>query len=363
MNSNVIQFLVNMGISASLMLVPNMAQGFGASNFQIGLVVGVYNFMAFFSHYIFGRASDAYGRRIFLFIGLFFAGVCFATQVYAKDYMSLFIVRAVAGFSIGIFPAALIAYVYESKGSIGRFSSYGSLGWAFGSLMAGLISDYGEIFIGSSIVFFLAFLSTFKLEENRRTIPNVEIPLFPSKMIKKNFDVYFPFFLRHVGGNLIWTIFPLYLASLGASPLWIGFLYFINTGTQFVVMRHLDRFDNRLLIKAGEIMSVVVFFSYALASSYMHIIPMQFLLAVSWSFLYVGSVSTLTKENVEKATAVSILSSFLSLSAILGPLLSGIITQLYGYRSVMYAGGFTAIAGFFFTMWAENLKNTKHHSR
>jgi len=44
--------------------------------------------------------------------------------MYAYDPFSLAMIRAMAGFSAGIYPAVLILYVYNLKRSIGKFSSF-----------------------------------------------------------------------------------------------------------------------------------------------------------------------------------------------------------------------------------------------
>ena len=328
---------------SSIIFIPNLARDLNASYLEVGVIVAAYGFMVFLSSYIFGRAADMHGYRIFLRIGLIISALSFFIQIFAVDPVSLILVRALTGFSIGLFPAALIAYVHESKRSLGKFSSYGSLGWAFGSLLAGFITIYHEIFILGSFLFFIAFLTSLRMPDIKNE--PLKVPFFPIKLIKENSSVYISFFFRHLGATSIWAIFPLFLLTLGADKFWIGVIYFTNSMTQVVVMRYLDRFKSESLVRMGLILSIIVFFSFTLAQNYYQILPIQVLLAFSWSCLYVGSLMFLTEKNIEKATSVGILNSVIGLSGIFGPLLAGIISEFFGLTFVMYIASVLALIG------------------
>jgi predicted MFS family arabinose efflux permease len=112
-------------------------------------------------------------------------------------------------------------------------------------------------------------------------------------------------------------------------------------------MRYVDRYSDTRLINAGLLISAFVFLGYSFATDYRQVMPLQILLAVSWSCLYVGSILYMTHRNVERATSVGMLTSVISISGAFGPILGGIISQLYGYREVMVFAAFLSIIGFF----------------
>lgn len=353
MRSNSILFLSNASIMMSMIFIPLFADLVGASRFEIGIIGASYGLAIFFSSYFFSRASDRRDKRAFLKAGLAVAFVAFFLQVFARGALSLTIIRAVAGFAIGIFTAPLIVYTYESGGKLGMFSSYGALGWAFGGMLAGIIGHVAEsfastnslfpywaVFILSSVLFFAAFILSLDMPEV--AVRPTQVPLFPAALILKNLWVYASVLMRNTGAFAIWTILPLFLLELGANMFWIGGLFFINTGTQFIIMRRLDIRNDETLIKAGLALSGVVFFSYSLAPVFYVIAPFQVLLAFSYSFMYVGSLLFLTRTNEEKTTSVGILNSVLSLSMVIGPLFGGAIAQIWGFREVMhFAAGIT----------------------
>jgi len=339
----------------SAIFMPNYSQALGASSFEVGVIGTAYGVALLLSSYLFGRASDISGRRGFVLLGLALAAVAHAAQILAFDPLSLMLIRAFAGFAMGIFTPPLIAYTHDAGEKLGNLAAFGSLGWALGSLLAGIVAGAGEHYFAQPLMpywlvfalcsaFFLVSLGI-ALTLPEVASPRIEVPLFPLDLIRRNYHIYLPNLLRHTGAFAIWIIFPLYLAQLGASKLWIGVIYFANTFSQFFIMRRLNLASPARLVVLGTALSMVVFFSYALVDSYMMVLPIQLFLALSYSLLYVGSLRYLTENNPETATSVGMLGSFISVSMALGPLLGGAISHAYGYEASMYfASGITFVA-------------------
>lgn len=351
MNASIIQLLLSSSIMLSWIFIPNLAKELGASNIEVGLIGASYGVSIFISSYIFGRASDMWGRKVFLTAGLGLCSISFLLQIFATSVVSLALLRFIAGFTIGIATAPLIAYVFETGGRMGKFSSYGSLGWATGNILAGIIAVYWQLFALSSLFFAAAFLISLRLPSSNS--PRIKIPLFPREVIKRNLRVYLSYFLRNTGASSIWVIFPLFLTDIGASKFWIGIIYFLNSGLQVVMMRYVDRFRDTHLISLGVLVSSIVFLSYSFATDYRQVIPLQALLALSWSSLYVGSLLYMTNRNIERATSVGMLTSVISISGAFGPFLGGVISQLYGFREVMYFAALLSFIGFIITVRGE----------
>lgn len=313
------------------------------------MVVALYAFALFLSSYLFGRASDKRGSRIFfLRIGLITSAIAFFLQVFINNDITLLMIRTFSGFCAGIFPAALIAYAHESKMEMGKFSAFGSFGWFLGLSLGGVIALYftiNGIFIFSSLLFFISFLITLGMDSVK--YKPLHIPLFPVKLIKKNLSVYTAMFIRHTGGFIIWPFLPLYFQLLGADLFWVGIVSAINSLTQFFIMFTItDKLNPHFLIRYGLIFSGITFFLYTIASNFWQVIPVQVLLGLSWSFFYVGSLRYLVERNVEKATVSGMLGSTSNLSSIVGPLISIILVSFGDYRLTMYVGAIFAFIGF-----------------
>ncbi len=292
----------------------------------MGLIGSSYGIAYFVSSFIFGRQSDRHGRLLFVRLGLALGAVAYVLQMAATDPVTLLAIRAFVGFCLGISSAAIMAYVYEAEGQVGRFASYGSLGWLFGCLAAAIAAaitgatkssaTYYALFAVSGAASALAFLLSFSLKEQRGK--SLKVPLFPISLVRDNGRVYIPFFLRCLGSSAVWAVFPLFLVSIGTSKLWVALLDAINMGLQFVFMRYVERFNSTKVLAVGLVTSVIVFASYGLATHYGQLIPFQILLAISWSCLWVGSLSFLLGRSVERGTAAGLLYSMTYLSAGLG---------------------------------------------
>jgi MFS family permease len=343
LQANLINFLLYSAIMSSHMFIPLLSADLGASSFEVGLVGAAFGVAYLLSSLFFGWKSDLLGRLRFIRFGLAASSLAFLAQTLSFSLTALFVIRALVGFSLGISTAALIAYIYESSGNMGRFSSYGSLGWIGGALAAATLTGYNTLFIFSAMLCLAAFLVSLSMQETVSAEPkNVPRPL---AVARRNSSVLLAFFLRHLGATAIWIILPLFFTSLGASKTWIGLLWGINFAFQFIAMRLVEKFSEKTVFLTGQILSVVVFLGYTLINNYLHVIPLQVLLGVSWAFLYVGSLLVVLKSGEEKGTASGVFFSAINLSGAVGPLVGGLISQLFGYRSVMLFAAAITMAG------------------
>lgn len=338
MKPEAIQLLSNAGLFGPVILVPVILQeDFGATKDVIGFIAGAFAAFGFISSYLFGRASDMYGRRRILLFGLllsaFMTIVQAATLVWG-GFAFFACIRVLLGFCGGIFPAALLAYAYETKSKMGKFSAWGAAGWGFGNLTVGLFGTFYEAaYLYCAAILFVSYAVALRLPFTQH--PRMDIPLFPAALIKNNAPVFSAMLIRHTGANMIWVTYPLFLASIGADAKWIGIIYAVNAFGQFFVMNLLDSFDPALLVAVGLGSSAATFFAFSLVGSYWQIIPAQILLATAWGCLYVGSLRYLMDRNKEKATVTGLLSSTMSLSGMLGPVLGGIAATAIGFKGTI----------------------------
>lgn len=349
MRDYAIQFLANAGFFAAVLFLPIYAEGssIGATEAQLGAIVAGGNFAGFLSSFAFGRLADVRGRRSVLLVGLAASSVAVALQVLAADPIVLGVSWFAFGFTFGSFPGALFAYAYESGRPPGRFASLGSLGWGFGTFLAGVVAAAGSSekwsFVLAALLLLLAFVIASRLRVERRT--SLQVPRLPLAVIRRNWPAYAAILVRHTGANMIWVIFPLFLAQdLGMTKFEIGLLYTTNALTQFFVMLlAVDRFRSTRLVSAGLVLSCLTFVTFTVARNFGQMVPTQIALGVSWSFLYVGALKFVLERGVERATSSGLLNSAISISATAGPLLGGAIAQTYGRTAPMFVAAAMAV--------------------
>jgi len=348
MKPNLIRFLSFGAIASSWLYIPIFAKELGMSDTEIGFVVAFYALALFLSSFVFGRASDKHGRKLLLLFGLVLSAITFFLPIFADGFLTLLLIRVLSGFCVGIFPASLIAYIHENKKDLSKFSAFGSLGWGIGALLAGMIALYltiKGIFIFSSLLFFLAFLTSLGMGFRRHD--SINVPKFPIKIIKKNFSLYLSVLIRHSGAYMIWTFWPLFLLSLGADLFWVGAIQAINTTIQFIFMYTLSgRIKYVSSVTVGLLLTSITFFSFTLATDFWQIMPTQILLGISWSLMYVGGLRYLMDRNIEKATVSGLFDSVLSLSSVIGPFIATIVVSFGSYTTTMYVASALAFVSF-----------------
>jgi len=352
-----VSFLFNLSIEASVVFLPLRARDIGASDLEVGLIAASYGIAYFVSSFLFGKESDARGRMAFIRYGLALSAASYLLQIFAPTPMTLLIVRGVVGFCLGVCSAALMAYVYEAGGRVGSFASYGSLGWFFGAIVAAATRNVEALFIASSVTTGIAFLISLTLREEQ--VSRIKVAVFPVRVVWANRKIYLPFLLRHTGATAVWSIFALYLTGIGASPLMVAVMDAINMGGQFVFMQLIQRARPVRIFTIGLIASVIVFAIYGAATNYQQLIPVQILLALAWSGLYVGALNFLLAKNVERGTALGMLYSTSSLAGGIGPLLGGSISQAWGFPAVMYVSSGLSFVGLVASRGLGAAKGTK----
>ncbi|MBI4052500.1 MAG: MFS transporter [Candidatus Diapherotrites archaeon] len=335
-------FLAYVAYALCYLFIPLFGKDLGLSLFEIGLAGTAFGLGSFLSYYAFGRWSDISGRRdTFIKAGLLASSLAFLAQLFITDFYSMAVIRFFAGLAVGIFSFPLMAAASrheKARKSLSGISAWGSFGWFFGGIIFAFLAGSGQIFTASALFFFLAFIVSLFLPEIGSQ--KMSVPKFPKQLLKKNWPVYLTFLVRHTSANSVWVVYPLFFKSLGASNFWLGIIWAVNPLTQFILMHAIGGYaekhstDSRKLIKAGTIATAIAFLALGFVSDYFHIIPIQMIIAASFSLLFVGCLINLSENNAEKATATGLLGSIQSLALIIGPLLGGAIAQAFGMQSV-----------------------------
>ncbi len=351
------QFFASFSFFVVQIFIPQFAENLHANGFQIGIIATFFSFSLFLSSWISGRVADKIGRRKVLLAGFAFSALTFSLGYFAKTYPQLFYLRMLGGFSAGIYPGALAAYVYESGGKMGKYTAFGAAGMAVSQFVSGVVvslSGIPALFLISGSVYALSFLIA-AIGIKKEKYEPIKVSIFPVEVVKRNKDIYIPLFLRHTGATGIWAYWVLYLGQIGANNYWKGMLNVFNFGTQFIVMYFvIDRLSGRKSIGWGLALSAFSFFYYSLCKSYLWIIPGMILTGIAWSFLYAGSLKEVTERNRERATASGLVQSSISLGNILGPLIASIIVSLTGnYRITMHFAAVITVFAYLYYFFAQ----------
>ncbi|MBI4362179.1 MAG: MFS transporter [Euryarchaeota archaeon] len=363
MRWSVVQLCSSAAVASCTLAVPLYTAHLGGTRVEVGLIGTIYGLTLFLSNYLFGAVADRYSRWRVLYLGLGASALVFGLQALATSVGHLAAARGLAGVAAGIFPAALIATVYEQHGPLGRFISWGSLGWSVGFFLIvplGWLSPpgapagwvYGGVFASAALLFGLALAAALRMP--REEGPHLHVPLLSLEPLRRNWPIYLSFLIRHTGAQVVWIIFPLYIVSLdfppemlalGTRTTWVGLVMGFNVFLQFFMMPRVDRLPETRGVVAGFLLSALSFALYPLARSPLHVLLIQPIIALAWSLLYVGIVKWLMGHTEDKATSSGALASMHGLSYILGPLLGGLLSDLWGFPAAFHLAAALSLAG------------------
>jgi MFS family permease len=352
-----INLLSNCAVETSNVFIALYAKNLGSSNLYIGYIAAASGIAYLVSSFIFGRLSDTYGRMKFIRFGLGLTAISYLSQILVHSPFTLLIARAFIGFGLGINSSVIMAYTYENQKQVGSFISYGALGWLIGAVTAAIVKNYTALFVISAVVASIAFIVSFLLKE--KVISRIRVSAFPFNLIKVDWKVYLALFLRQLGGNAIWTVWPLYQAGIGATKTWIALVEVTNMVGQIVFMRLVEKFSPARMFQVGLAISTAVFVSYGLANRYWQLIPIQLVLSFGYSAMFVGALVYLLRRHTEYGTTSGLMNSVNAVSGVFGPFLGGAVSEAWGYPSLMYVGAGITFLGFLTTRGLKPRKGSK----
>lgn len=373
-------FLIGFGIV--IPIIPILSRNFGASAFEIGLLLAVYSLMQFLFSPFWGRLSDKWGRRPILLFCLLGEGFSYILFAYARSLEMLFIARILAGF-FGASLSTASAYISDitptnerSKGMALIGAAFG-LGFVVGPALGGLLAVWGRHISPeqhfdttfSSLwvagICFANFIFAFKFLKESLNEKS------PSAVKKKRIAALFHYLGVKTVGPLMSVFFLTSLAMSGMEATLIlfmgekfnwdvkqvsfGFAYIgvIIVFTQgFLVRRLLPLWGERKVLRLGVLLFAIGLTGIAVSGN-------MALMAITMTLLSVGnglsnpsvmgSISLLTSPQEQGAT-MGTTQSMSSLGRILGPPLGGL---LYGHLAItapFWASGLLAFGAFFLVL-------------
>jgi len=119
------------GFGIVLPILPYLAQSLGASGLGLGLLMGAYSGMQFFSTALLGRLSDRVGRRPILLLTMVINAAGYLLFAFAGSYAWLLVARLISGLASGNISVAQ-AYIADISAPHERSRAMGMIGAAFG---------------------------------------------------------------------------------------------------------------------------------------------------------------------------------------------------------------------------------------
>lgn len=341
-------FLDVLGIGLIIPVLPYYVESFNVPDIVITLLFAVFSVFAFFSAPILGMISDRKGRRPVLLISLSSSAIGWLIFAFSKTIWGLFLGRIIDGLAAGNISSAQNYLIDISKDEKERIKNLGLIGAIFGisfiigPLAGGVLSGINvklPFIVVGTLASLNAVLAYFFLPETNHDRNTNKISLNPFSPIIKAFKnknvlpLYISWLLFGIAVSLNQSIFALYINKVFSwTVVASGFLMtligvIISLNQAFLLKKvWLKYFKESLLM-------IWIWIPFAIGY-FMMAIPLKFaflfgliITALGQSIMHVvmNSQTIGFAEKKQQGEMMGILSSFMSLSMILGPIIGGIV--------------------------------------
>jgi multidrug resistance protein len=339
----------------------------------IGIAIAIYSFVQFLFNPVLGKISDKYGRKPVIVACLLLNVIGYIVFSFTHSYLLLLISRVIAGVggsSIGV-AQAYIADVTtrenRSKG-MGLIGAAFGLGFVFGPLIGGLLSEFGYAVTGyvaagfSTIAFVLTILylpESLKKNQEVEQAPNqIKRKLFDFAAMKKILQkpdlailVLLFFILTFSFANIYGTFALLGLKVYGFTDMENGYMFGIVGLTSAIVQGGLIGRINKILSKKKILMigSLLIMISLAMipyAGTFLGLAMVSIVLSCgtgTFQPTVLSLISEVTSET-EQGITLGMNQSLSSFARVLGPLWGGFAFEYLGYPFPFITGAiFTSV--------------------
>ena len=172
-----LMYSVNLGVIITL--TPLYSESLGADKMFVGLIVSAYAIAYTVSAPLWGKASDLFGRKLALSLGMLGYSIAVFLLAFASDPSQILVIRMLGGLTDSSFwtvPTALIADMYapQERGvALGKIGTVQLAGLIVGPFLGGILreglNNYSSIFyICSALMFSTALLVFFGVQEKSK---------------------------------------------------------------------------------------------------------------------------------------------------------------------------------------------------
>ena len=359
-------------------------ESLNVSDAMIGLIIGSYGFTQMVLRIPFGIMSDKLKtRKLFILIGIVFTFLSAILLFVSDNVILILIARASAGIAASTwvnFTVLFSSYFDADKsvGSLGYMNFYSNIGQIAAILIgAGLISVvtrfmddgtiyYNAAFILAIVVGLLSFILSFRIYEDREKIAaNIK----QSITVKQIFALFTDKTLISV--SLIGTISHLitFGTLFGFTPKYAAEVLHTNAlqngimmvlaylptafGALFLSKFLADKVKEHILVSVGMILMAANTMIIPLISSYGVLVATQIIAGIGKgiSFPLLMGLSIKKIPEKQRGTAMGIFQAVYGFGMFMGPLLMGIISDVFTFNlSFVVLGGaclITAVISYF----------------
>lgn len=329
----------------------------GYSSSQRGNIMAFYALVAMVGQFVVGYLCDRHKtiKRYFILMAIFFAGFIVMTFTLSdQNYLVHFLLMGNTLALSRVVVNLMETWIIEVDGMypyFGSIRSFGSLGWALSSLLAGfIILEFGYdwlAYVAAGLNMVVVFASFFFEDANKQTVTKIKLQdtltLFKNPRFVLLLMTYLLIFVVYSADSIAVTDL---IMSVGGTEADVGLKWFVQALSElpFMVMGTyiLTRFSAKWMLGVGSFFLGMRFILYGLFPTTSLIVWLSLLQMLSFPFTLISQKELVLAESPKelRTTAQMIFISVTSgLSAILSPLISGYLGEVFELRSIVMGMG------------------------
>jgi len=355
-------FVTSFGAHIVATNLPAYAETVGAGAFMIGLLIAVYDFAELFAKPAAGFIADRRGMKLMLLVGLavFFLGSLLFLVISPRLLLVVRFVQGLGAAALSTVSISLVArYFAQSRGrAFGIYNAIKGAGYVIAPATGGFLAHrfgFAMIFVVSAGIAAVTFALSLILPADQRGAldddDDDDISFGDALRIFTNPDLLPIYSVIVVNMFLVGILFgflPVYLHDMGYTTTESGTIVSIATAAYLLVQPvagwMADRYETRFTVLMGLCLAAVGIILTTFASGWLLIV------IVIAAGIGVGTVWTNSDALVGGAAAANRLGatigaaqSFKEFGDMVGPLVVGLLTQMFGIRTGFITCGTVAL--------------------
>jgi len=364
-------FTAMLGLGIIGPIMPIYAQDLGATMVQIGLLSSAFSISRLIFTAPVGRLSDTRSKKKIIAVGLGIYAIVSVFYTLAWDFTSLVSIRLLHGIGSAMSMPIAMAYAAElaPEGREGRYMGTMTMamfaGMGLGPLIGGSLTDMFSLsapfyVMGGLTALSLALTLLFLPEQNPRGASGQEGPRPSFKEVLSNRLLLGIFVYRSVnalGRGSIMGFLSLYMmmslqeGGLGLTATAAGLV--LSTGQLITAILQrpggelADRYDKARLIIIGALISVIGMAMFSFTDSFWTVLLARLVFSAgsAMSVPALSAIAAIEGRELGVGTTMSVLQSAMSLGMVAGPLMSGVLADMFSLRPIFLVGAGIAFIG------------------
>jgi DHA1 family multidrug resistance protein-like MFS transporter len=363
-------FVAMLGLGIVSPILPLYAETFGATYIQVGLLSSAWSISRFVFAAPAGKMSDTTGKKRVIMGGLLVYSVVSLLYAFAWDYNSLLFFRLIHGIGSAMASPVAMAYAAElaPRGEEGKYMGTMSLamfgGMGVGPLIGGTLTDTFSLSVPFYVMcgltaLSLAFTAVY-LPESRPSGFGKDRPRPSFRKVLSNKILLAGFMYRAVnslGNSSIMGFLSLFMASaivdggLGLTVTEAGLVLSVGQIAGAFMQRPCgtlaDRYNKIKLIMLGGVVSAAGMASFTLAHTFWEVMLARVIFAAGSALITpsISSIAAIEGRELGVGTTMSIMESAMSLGMMVGPLISGVLADMFSLKPIFYVGSAISLFG------------------